>query len=62
MAMTVNLNYIWVNTILIAVNYFCRLKESKNEEPKEDKETELKDIEEKKEEENNEEKKEDETK
>ena len=62
MAMTVNLNYIWVNTILIAVNYFCRLKESKNEEPKEDKETELKDIEEKKEEENNEEKNEVETK
>ena len=43
MAMTVNLNYIWVNTIFLGVNYFFRLKKSK-EEIVEDKETELKDI------------------
>ena len=44
MAMACNLNYIWVNTILIALNWYFR----KNEEPEEkkDEETELKNIEE----------------
>ena len=46
LAMTLNLNYIWVNTILIALNYFFRLKEKTEEELREeqDKEQELKEI------------------
>ena len=46
LAMTLNLNYIWVNTILIALNYFFRLKEKTEEELREEqeKEQELKEI------------------
>ena len=45
LAMTLNLNYIWVNTILIALNYYFRLKEKTEEELKEEeKEQELKEI------------------
>ena len=46
LAMTLNLNYIWVNTILIALNYYFRLQEKTEEELREekDKEQELKEI------------------
>ena len=44
LAMTLNLNYIWVNTLLIAANYYFRLHE-KTEEEKEEKDQELKEIE-----------------
>jgi predicted MFS family arabinose efflux permease len=46
LAMTLNLNYIWVNTILIAINYYCRLREKTEEELREEqeKEQELKEI------------------
>ena len=46
LAMTLNLNYIWVNTILIAINYFFRLHEKTEEELREEgeKEQELKEI------------------
>jgi predicted MFS family arabinose efflux permease len=44
LAMTINLNYIWVNTGLVAVNYICRLREKDEEELREEKETELKEI------------------
>ena len=48
LAMTFNLNYIWVNTILIAVNYFLRLAQKDEDvEKKEEKEQELQDIEKK---------------
>ena len=47
MAMACNLNYIWVNTILIALNFHFRKGE--NIEVKEVEETELKAIEENKE-------------
>ena len=43
LAMTLNLNYIWVNTLLVALNYYFRLKE-KTEEEVEQKPEELKDI------------------
>ena len=46
MAMACNLNYIWVNTILIALNWYFRKDEGK--EQKQEDETELKDIEENK--------------
>ena len=51
LAMTLNLNYIWVNTILIACNYYFRLKEKTEEElieEEEGKQQELKDIDENK--------------
>jgi predicted MFS family arabinose efflux permease len=47
LAMTINLNYIWVNTILVGLNYYFRLKEKSPEELEEEnegKEQELKDI------------------
>ena len=44
LAMTINLNYIWVNTALVAVNYICRLREKDEEQLREEKETELKEI------------------
>ena len=47
MAMTCNLNYIWVNTILIALNFYFR--KSAEPEIKEIDETELKTIDENKE-------------
>ena len=46
MAMACNLNYIWVNTILIALNWYFRKDEGK--EQKQEDETELKDMEENK--------------
>lgn len=46
MAMACNLNYIWVNTILIALNWYFREDEGK--EQKQEDETELKDMEENK--------------
>ena len=51
LAMTLNLNYIWVNTILIACNYYFRLKEKTEEELREEedgKQQELKEIDESK--------------
>ena len=42
MALTLNLNYIWVNTIFIALNYFFRLREKTEEKLRE--EQELKEI------------------
>ena len=51
LAMTLNLNYIWVNTILIACNYYFRLKEKTEEELREEeegKQQELKEIDENK--------------
>jgi len=47
LAMALNLNYIWVNTILVALNYYFRLKEKTEEELREEQETEqeLQDIE-----------------
>ena len=47
LAMALNLNYIWVNTILVALNYYFRLKEKTEEELREEqeKEEELQDIE-----------------
>ena len=43
--MTLNLNYIWVNTFLIAVNYIFRLREKNEDELKEEeKDQELKEI------------------
>ena len=54
LAMALNLNYIWVNTILIAINYIFRLKEKTEDELKEEeKEQELKEINETNEEEAN---------
>lgn len=54
LAMTLNLNYIWVNTILIIINYIFRLKEKTEDELREeDKEQELKEINETNEEEAN---------
>ena len=44
MAMACNLNYIWVNTILIALNFYFRKEE--NAEEKKDEGTELKEVEE----------------
>ena len=44
LAMTLNLNYIWVNTVLCFANYFFRLKEKTEEELREKKEQELKEI------------------
>ena len=44
LAMTLNLNYIWVNTALCFANYFFRLKEKTEEELREEKEQELKEI------------------
>ena len=45
MAMACNLNYIWVNTILIALNYFFRKRENPEVELiKKDEGTELKDV------------------
>ena len=45
LAMTLNLNYIWVNTFLIAVNYIFRLREKNEDELKEEeKDQELKEI------------------
>ena len=47
LAMTINLNYIWVNTILVGLNYYFRLREKSPEELEEEnegKEQELKDI------------------
>ena len=47
LAMTLNLNYIWVNTVLVALNYFFRLKEKTEEELREEQEEneqELKEI------------------
>lgn len=45
LAMTLILNYIWVNTILCAINYICRLREKTEEELREEeKEQELKEI------------------
>ena len=51
LAMTLNLNYIWVNTVLICINYYCRLREKSEEELREEqeKEEELKEINETKE-------------
>jgi hypothetical protein len=43
LAMTLNLNYIWVNTLLIAANYYFRLQEKVEE--KDEKSQELKEIE-----------------
>ena len=46
-AMTLNLNYIWVNTVLVALNYFFRLREKTEEELREEQEEneqELKEI------------------
>ena len=43
--MTLNLNYIWVNTLLVALNYIFRLREKTDEELREqEKDTELKEI------------------
>ena len=54
LAMTLNLNYIWVNTILIIINYIFRLKEKTEDELREEeKEQELKEINETNEEEAN---------
>ena len=47
LAMTINLNYIWVNTILVGLNYYFRLNEKSPEELAEEteaKDQELKDI------------------
>ncbi len=43
LAMALNLNYIWVNTILLIINYSCRLREKNEEELKEEGQ-ELKEI------------------
>lgn len=53
LAMTLNLNYIWVNTLLVALNYIFRLREKTEEELREqEKDTELKEINDTNEEEN----------
>ena len=46
MAMACNLNYIWVNTILIALNFYFR--KSETTEVQEDEGTELKNVDENK--------------